>query len=52
MKCRILVVDLEATYWKPGQHKIGLMKTIEIGAILANSETFEPLDEHSPFIRL
>jgi 3'-5' exoribonuclease 1 len=46
-----LVVDLEATCDDRGAVPRGEMETIEIGAVLVDAETLQPLDEYQTFIR-
>lgn len=46
-----LVVDLEATCDDRGAVPRGEMETIEIGAVLVDAETLQPIDEYQTFIR-
>jgi inhibitor of KinA sporulation pathway (predicted exonuclease) len=46
-----LVVDLEATTSDDGSMPPEQMETIEIGAVVVNAATLEPVDEYQSFIR-
>ncbi len=46
-----LVIDLEATCCNDGQFPRDEMEIIEIGAVIADSKTFQPIDEFQTFVR-
>ena len=46
-----LVIDLEATCCNDGQFPREEMEIIEIGAVVADGRTFEPIDEFQTFVR-
>ncbi len=46
-----LVVDLEATTSDDGSLPSEQMETIEIGAVVVNAATLEPVDEYQSFVR-
>lgn len=48
---RLLIIDLEATCWERGRHRPSQMETIEIGAVLARSDTLEWQSELTTFVR-
>ncbi len=48
---RLVIVDLEATCWPPGEHRPERMETIEIGAVLTRSDSLDVLDEFTTFVR-
>jgi inhibitor of KinA sporulation pathway (predicted exonuclease) len=47
----LLVVDLEATCWGPGEHRPEEMETIEIGAVLLEPGSAAPAREFQTFVR-
>ena len=46
-----LVIDLEATCCNDGQFAREEMEIIEIGAVIADGKTLEPIDEFQTFVR-
>ena len=46
-----LVIDLEATCCNDGQFSREEMEIIEIGAVVADGNTFQPIDEFQTFVR-
>jgi inhibitor of KinA sporulation pathway (predicted exonuclease) len=46
-----LVIDLEATCCNDGQFPREEMEIIEIGAVIAEGKTFQPMDEFQTFVR-
>jgi inhibitor of KinA sporulation pathway (predicted exonuclease) len=47
----LLVVDLEATCWGPGEHRAAEMETIEIGAVLLEPGPATAAREFQTFVR-
>jgi 3'-5' exoribonuclease 1 len=52
MKYNLVVVDLEATCWPPADPRGREdMEIIEIGALLVETPSLEPVDEFDSFVR-
>ena len=47
----IIVVDLEATCWGPGDPDAGSNEIIEIGAVRVDPQTLDPIDDFQSLVR-
>lgn len=46
-----LVIDLEATCWERGDHRVNKMEIIEIGAVLYDAEKDQIINEFQTFVK-